>query len=65
MDVTVDDDVQRIRNEAPQRGIILDADLPIEVSPGVYVIWGHPIDNQRMFRYTCSVLGNRIIIERL
>ena len=59
------DDLEKIRNEAPLRGIILDAEEPVEVSPAVYLMWGHPIGEQRMMRYTCSVLGNRIIIERL
>lgn len=59
------DDVQKIRDEAPLRGIILDAEEPVEVSPAVYLMWGHYIGKQRMMRYTCSVLGNRIIIERV
>ena len=63
MDVSVNDDVQSIRHIAPFRGIILDADEPVEMSPGVYLMWGHRIDERRMRRYTCSVLGNRVLIE--
>ena len=57
------DDVSKIRNEAPKQHIILDADDPREVSPGVYMFWGHYIGGQRMMRYNCTVLGDRILIE--
>ena len=63
MDVKAMDDIQKIRNAAPSRHIILDADEPIEVSPGVYVMWGHYIGGQRMLRYTCTVVGDKVIIE--
>ena len=60
-DVTFNGDIAQIRHEAPFRGIRLDADEPVEMSPGVYVFGGSI--GGRMVRYTGSVIGDNIIIE--
>lgn len=57
------DDIALIRERAPHLGIILDAEEPIQVSPGVYLIRGHYIGGKRMCRYNCSVVGDEVIIE--
>ena len=58
---TFNGDIALIRHEAPMRGIRLDAEEPIEMSPGVYVFSGNIAG--RMVRYICSVVGDNILIE--
>ena len=47
----VDTDVMKIRNCAPFHNLILGAEEPVRVSPGVYVFNGVTIGETRVRRY--------------
>lgn len=63
VEFTYSDDVSKIRTEAPFKGIVLEGEEPIKVSPGVYLMRGYHVDNKRIVRYNCSVIGKRVVIE--
>ena len=63
MEYTYNDDIAVIRHEAPLRRIILSAEEPIQMSPGVYVFKGTSLDERRERRYYGAVAGDRVILE--
>lgn len=59
----LDTDVQKIRHVSPYFKVILSCDVPVKVSPGVYIFRGHPIGDLRERRYRGWCLGDECKIE--
>ena len=56
-------DLTRIRNYIPLLSLIMDAEDPVRLSPGVYVFSAfNPVDGLRK-RYKGVILGEKIIVE--
>ena len=62
-DYVVNHDIADIRNQAPMCNLILSADEPYVISPGVYVFSGYNITDKLVKRYKGFKLGNDIKIE--
>ena len=62
---TYNDDIAMIRHEAPFRGLILDADEPLCVSPDVYLFNAYELDTKRQLRFRATVLRGNVIFERV
>ena len=63
-DLTYDDDVAYIRREAPLRGLILDAEEPTVISPGVFMFNAYDRKTKRMGRFHAYVLRGIVCFEK-
>ena len=56
-------DLTRIRNHVPLLNLMMDAEDPVRIGPGIYLFSAfNPVDGLRK-RYKGVILGEKIIVE--